>query len=102
VTSARKIALIAGARLSTVAPWGAGFLAYALALAFWSLLIDARLAWSIGAAAVSLGIALLLARVVMRRKCSSGTLVIALVGIPVLTLVINAVFLFVLVISANI
>jgi hypothetical protein len=96
------LALFGGVRLPAVAPLGAGFLACALALAFWSLLIDARLAWSISIAATSLATAFLLARVVMRRIRSGGALVLTLVGISVLTLVLNAVFLFVLVISANI
>ena len=84
-----------------MAPWGAGLLAFALALASWSLLVNASPGWSIGVAAVSFVVALHLARVVARRKTSGGTLVLALLGVSVLTLVLNAVFLFVIAISSQ-
>ena len=84
-----------------MAPWGAGLLAFALALAFWSLLVNAQPAWSIGVAAVSFVVALLLARVVARRKTSGSTLVLALLGVSALTLVLNAVFLIVVAVTAQ-
>jgi hypothetical protein len=95
------VILVDGVWLRAVAPWGAGLLAFALALAFWSLLVNASPGWSIGAAAASFVVALLLARVVARRKTSGGTLVLALLGVSVLTLVLNAVFLFVIAISSQ-
>ena len=84
-----------------MAPWGAGLLAFALTLAFWSLLVNAQPAWSIGCAVASFVVALLLARVVARRKTSGGSLVLALLGVSALTLVLNAVFLIVVAVTAQ-
>ena len=96
------LTLISGVRIPAAAPWGAGLFTGAVALAFWVLVIEARPAWSIGMAAASLATTFLLARMAVRRNYVGRALVLTLVGISALTLVLNAVILFVIaVLAAN-
>jgi hypothetical protein len=87
--------------MPSVASWGGGFFAGAVAFAFWYLLLDARLVSSIGVAVANLAVALLLARVVVRRMRSGGALILALLGVSALALVLNMVVLFVVFIVGN-
>ena len=95
------VALIGGAGMPSVAPWGAGFLAGALAFAFWYLLINARLTSSTVATVASIAVALLLARISARKIRSRGALVLALLGVSALALVLNVAVLFVFFVVAN-